>query len=135
MRIEKAKDWRIIAALDRVCFPTSEAPKFDDGTIWLLARDGMQPLGYAGLKVYEPGSAYLNRAGVLPQYRGKGLQKKLVKARLRLAKKLGVETVVTYTMSHNHASSNTLISCGFRLYEPKFPWVGTEEVLYWKRCI
>jgi hypothetical protein len=32
----------------------------------------------------------------------------------------------------NPASSNSLISCGFRLFEPSNPW-GARGTLYWRK--
>lgn len=76
---------------------------------------------------------YFTRAWVKREYRGKGLQKKLINLRLRSAKKL-TNSVITYTMIDNYASINSLISCGFRLYCPEYQYIDG-DVLYFIKHI
>jgi GNAT superfamily N-acetyltransferase len=76
-------------------------------------------------------TGYLCRAGVLSGYRGHGIQKKLIRARIRQAKALGWNWLVTDTYL-NPASSNSLIATGFKLFEPSKPW-GATQTLYWRK--
>lgn len=74
-----------------------------------------------GILSVNPGFriARLTLGGVDPKYRGQGIHKKLIKARLKKAKELKLKSVSTYTMSYNYKSANNLIACGFRIYIPK----------------
>ena len=61
--------------------------------------------------------------------RGNGLQKRLIKAREAQARKLGYTELISDTTG-NPPSSNSLISCGFKVYEPEEPWGGSKTI-YW----
>jgi L-amino acid N-acyltransferase YncA len=67
---------------------------------------------------------------VLPAHRGQGIQKRLIRVRLRQARALGWNWVVTDTHD-NPASSNSLIARGFKLFDPSKPW-GADKTLYWR---
>ncbi len=98
---------------------------------WFAYDDKGYPKAFAGAKIWEPDNcAYLCLAGVLPEARGKGLQKKLINVRLRWAKAKKLKGAYTYTSRYNLASSNNLIKCGFTLFEPSYKW-GLEDGLYW----
>ena len=103
--------------------------------IWVL-RDNKRPIGYAAMRgcvaPANKGLAFFMRAGVLEEYRGRGLHKKLIKVRLRKAKQEGFDQVVTYVADWNCASSNSLVSCGFKLYRPQDLYAGYRYV-YLKR--
>ena len=51
--------------------------------------------------------------------------------RVDKARRLGWNWLITDTYD-NPASSNSLISCGFKLYDPNVPW-GTKGALYWRK--
>lgn len=124
--------------LDHTCFPADEpCPKQGENLYWWIARD-MPPgtlVGFAGLE-YCPREniGYLCRAGVLYDYRGRHIQRKLIAARLSFATRRGWKACVTYTLATNYASANSLAHSGFKLYGPEYPWAGP-NVLYWyRRC-
>lgn len=121
-----------ILAADRVCFP-HDAPPDWEASFWWWLDDGGDVAAYCAAmrSPYVLGAAYLSRAGVLPEYRGCGLQVRLIRARLRWAKRLGCDAVVTDTLN-NPASANSLIRCDFKLWEPPKPWAGS-GALYWLR--
>jgi len=100
---------------------------------WWLAMDGDDPVAFAGS--YQSSrwldAIYLCRAGVLASHRGQGLQKRLIKAREQHARSIGMNWLITDT-TDNPASANSLIGCGFRLYEPAAPWAGPTS-LYWRK--
>jgi len=100
---------------------------------WWIAFCGKEAAGFAGMvpSVRILNGGYLCRAGVLPKFRGQGLQKDLIRRRVAHARKLGWGTVVSDTIS-NPISSNSLISCGFRLFAPDIGW-GNEGALYWRK--
>jgi GNAT superfamily N-acetyltransferase len=123
---------QLIAELDRLCFPDDEPYPVEGAQWWLALGPGGVPLGYAGAKVMPlDRHTYLCRAGVLPQARGRGLQRRLIRTRLAWARKVGAVGCYTYTIA-NPASANSLISCGFRAFEPKWRW-GGNSACYWIR--
>lgn len=105
-------------ALDRRTFP-GDAPVTFQGTYWWLAEDADgAAVGFAGLAHAYEGRGFLHRVGVLPEHRGNGLQKRLIRARERGGRGLGMVRLITYTSRTNSASLNSLVSCGYRFYNP-----------------
>lgn len=88
--------------------------------------------GFAGLAPSSrwADTGYLCRAAVLPDYRGRGLQKRLIRVRIAKARRLGWRWLVTDTRQ-NPASANSLIDCGFRMFEPSEPW-SFSDACYWR---
>lgn len=109
----------------------SDTPIDPSEGYWWVLYDGLMPVGFAAMRrsyTYTH-TMYLSRAGVLPQCRGKGLQKRLIRVRLAKARKLGWSHAITDTYS-NPASANSLIGCGFKSYLPYKPWAG-DGTAYW----
>lgn len=123
-----------ITAMDRECFPADAKLVPSDGQ-WWVAFNGKEEAGFAGisLAVSQYNSGYLCRAGVLPRFRGHGLQARLIRLRLKYAKSQGWSRVITDTHA-NPVSSNNLIRCGFRLYTPTYPW-SFANALYWTKNV
>jgi GNAT superfamily N-acetyltransferase len=141
-----------IAALDRECFAPSDAYPVDlesnDPECWLATDEDGRHAGYAVAVVID-GIAYMRRAGVLPEFRGGGLQRRLINVRVRWAMAARCHRIETYTMArhptstrpvYNHASMRSLYRAGFKTWEP--PWRYVDEpgepaenarVLYWHR--
>lgn len=114
MKVQKLRRWKQadsgpLRDMDAVCFPTDTSFWNDERYHWWRI-DGM---AYAGLRV-EGTTAHFTRAGVMPDYRGQGLQKLLIKARLAWCKRRGIKVVKTYTSHDNTASIASLKACGFR---------------------
>ena len=85
----------------------------------------------------------MHRAGVRPDARGQGLQRRLIRARVAYAKREGFPEVWTYTSNYNVASSNNLIREGFTLWAPG-SWGGSSTPmrpsggyawLYWRLIV
>jgi GNAT superfamily N-acetyltransferase len=109
----------------------SPMPDFTVGT-WWLAYDGKDPVAFCGLTpsdVYVD-AAYLKRAGVLPAWQGRGLQRRMIRIREREARKAGFLYLRTDVSNDNPASANNLIKCGFRMFWPKQPW-AFDYSTYW----
>lgn len=125
---------RTLTALHHECYRRSEldADLFDSGEWWIATYRG-EPIAFAGVRQSRQWSdtVYLCRAGVLPAYRGRGLQKRLIKKRLDYARKHGYAWAITDTR-RNPASANSLISAGFRMFEPSRPW-SFKDACYWKK--
>ena len=121
-----------LALLQQKCLP-GDAPSDTNYGWWWIVYDAQNlPCAFGGLirSVRWTNVGYLCRAGVLSSHRGHGLQKRLIRARIRQARALGWNWLITDTYL-NPASSNSLIACGFKLYEPLNPW-GVKETLYWR---
>jgi predicted acetyltransferase len=120
-----------LSQLQKKCLPYDKPYDTNHGYWWIATKDGVD-IGFAGL-IYSPwwsDCAYLIRCGVLPTYRGQGLQKKFIRVRIRQAKALKMNWLVTSTYD-NPASANSLISCGFKLFNPTKPWMA-KNTLYWR---
>jgi GNAT superfamily N-acetyltransferase len=120
--VRQTKDWRTVKKLHNECFPADD---WETGTAyWLLVDlDTNEPVGFASAKKLR-NVVYLNRAGVLPHANGRGLQRRLIKARLRWAKKIGAVCAITYTVYDNHPSICNLLKCGFKFFHPEYAWAG-----------
>lgn len=103
---------------------------------WWILYDGKSPIGFCGLREYidDPETVFLNLAGIIPGYRGRGYQRRLIKKREELAKVLGKKRIITYTSYDNLPSANNLIKCGYYLYEPRYQW-GVEHAYYFQKFI
>jgi GNAT superfamily N-acetyltransferase len=117
---------------------------FTDGTVkplyegrwwghWWIAYFGKKPVAFIGLVPSNQGRriGYLCRVGVIPYHRGYGLQKRMVRVIERHARRLGWRSIVTDT-THNPASANSFIACGYRTYMPAVPWSFAAAV-YWRK--
>lgn len=100
---------------------------------WIL-KDSDVDVGFCYLTILDDSTAFLSRAGVVPDFRGKGLQKRLISVRERYARKVGISQLITYTLTSNLASSNNLIRCGYTLYTPSEAYAGTSS-LYWNKIM
>lgn len=119
-----------------ICMPNDEQPDIAVGHWWLAYDPAGLPVAYAGLYQSRRYSnvGYLCSAGVLPDARGHGLQRRLVAVRERKARANGWGWMVTDTVPSNPASSNTLIRCGYRTYVPERPWRVTGAI-FWRKTL
>lgn len=126
----------LILRLQRKTLP-HDTPVHPGEAYWWIAYDEAgDAAGYGALKnsVYWLETGFLARAGVLPWARGNGLQRRLIKVRERYARKLGWKFMLTDS-TDNPPSSNNLIACGYKLYEPRFPWRASDKSLYWRKAL
>ena len=72
----------------------------------------------------------LTRCAILPDYRGQGLQRRLIRARLRWGKKLGARIATTFTID-NPTSARNLVRCGFVEFSPGGE--RHEGARYWRK--
>lgn len=128
------KEKETIRDLHLKCFDCDEPCSTSTGHWWIAYDSKRTPIAFAGIEQSYQWSdtGYLCRSGVIPQARGAGLQKKLIRVRLSFAKRYGWNYVITDTAKDNVASSNSLISCGFRLYNPSYKW-GFKSGNYWRK--
>jgi GNAT superfamily N-acetyltransferase len=104
---------------------------------WWIAFDVEESRDIAGFLGMVPsyGSpksiAYFQRVGVVDRHKGRGLQRRLMRAMEAKARRLGFKTIVTDT-SDNPPSANNLIACGYLTYHPPEPW-GFNHTIYWSK--
>jgi len=122
----------LLIYLQKQILPADVPYKPDRGHWWVAYAEDGKPVAFAGLvrSIKWSDTGYLCRAGVLDQFTGHGLQKRLISVRIRKAKELGWNWLITDT-TNNPASSNSLINCGFKIYKPGQPW-GFRNAIYWK---
>lgn len=128
------KTFKTLNELDSRCFKgESLYPKI--GSYWWIAYADGNEVGFAGLTVYDyiaSPACFLSRAGVLQSARGLGIHKRMIRARERLARKIGYNRIITYTSYENIASANNLIKQGYLLYTPNHEW-GIRNGLYFQK--
>jgi GNAT superfamily N-acetyltransferase len=122
----------LLLFLQKQILPSDVPYQPDRGHWWIAYAEDGKPVGFAGLvrSTTWTDTGYLCRAGVLDGYTGHGIQKRLIKARLAQAKRLGWNWCITDT-TKNPASANSLISCGFKMYTPTRPW-SFRNACYWR---
>lgn len=100
---------------------------------WWVAYENNRPCGFAGLVCSSRWTdcGYLCRSGVIREFRGRGLQKRLIRAREKMARRVGFNWLITDT-TDNPPSSNSLIALQYRLFNPTIPWAGKHS-LYWRK--
>ena len=130
--IRKKEYVTILMYLQKRCLPGDKPMKIDRGHWWIAYAENGKPVGFAGLTRSSQwtNAGYMCRAGVLPEYQGHGLQKKLIQVRIQKARRLNWEWLITDT-TNNPASANSLIAMGFRMYMPSVPWAWKHSN-YWR---
>lgn len=116
---------------DGYVFPNCDN-EFKSNRDWWVTLDNGFIVAYCGC-LYSQGICIFVRAWVHKRYRGKGLQRKMIKARLKAAK-TQCKTAITYTMPNNIHSINNLFKSGFTVYNPEYAYAG-REMLYFKRKV
>jgi GNAT superfamily N-acetyltransferase len=100
---------------------------------WIVYYLDSVPVAFAGLGWITSTVANLELTGVLRSAQGQGIQKKLIRARERQAKRQGAIKMITYTDPTNCASINSLIACGYKSYRPQHAWAGKKFLYWWKK--
>lgn len=123
-----------LTTLHKSCFPADEMPDFKKG-YWWISYDGDEAVGFCGLThvAFWDSAGYLSRCGVVFTHTGKGLQRRFINVRIQKARKVGWSWLISATRQ-NVLSSNNLIRCGFKLYNPNYEWLDGHS-LYWIRKI
>lgn len=99
----------------------------DNGWHCFLALDGDDPAGAAAVFVTDS-TGYLGLAGTLPEHRGQGAQSALMAARIRRARDVGCDLVVTETGERREDrpsnSYRNILRAGFTEVAVTANWVG-----------
>lgn len=130
--VRRTDDVALLKRLHLDTLPGDVFPNFAAGW-WWVASSGDEAVAFAGLtpSARWTDTCYLVRSGVMSRARGNGLQKRMIQVRERFARGRGMRWLITDTFQ-NPASSNSLIACGFKLFEPRDPW-GLNGALYWRK--
>ncbi len=114
------------------CFTVDEVLEPDTGYWWIVWWKSY-PVGFCAMREsYNwQKTFYLWRAGVISIHRRKGLQRRMIRVREALARKLGGEYMISDT-NLNPSSANNLIKCGYLTYNPMNPY-GFETAIYWRK--
>lgn len=137
MILRRTRDLSTVAQLDAAIIGAVLSAAELAASVWWLARDDDgDPVGYCGacIEPESPRVCYLIRAGVLPDARGQGLQRRMIAARLAWARGQGLTTAITYTTATNVRSMRSLARARFLPYAPADPWAGAGSV-YWHRTL
>ncbi|CAN5697578.1 hypothetical protein BH10PSE6_BH10PSE6_06110 [soil metagenome] len=114
------EDGHLILRMDRICFPVDDPPSIA-GAEWVIGWEGETPAAYCAWKPVEQGdlaAGFHYRGGVLPEYRGQGLQRQMLRLREGRMRERGLTAAVTYTDADGAASMRSLIAEGYRPYAP-----------------
>lgn len=120
----------ILTNLQEICFESPSDRRQLGDSYWWLAYRNKKPVGFAGLKPDKYGNGFLCLAGVVPEARGHGIHRRMITARVKFGRQLGLKRLYTYTKL-NPASANSLIAAGFRAYLPPSMWAG--DASYWQK--
>jgi L-amino acid N-acyltransferase YncA len=122
--------------MEEVCFPEEVLTCIGKRDLhwWIVYNNGV-PIAYASAKKHLS-YLFLTRVGVLPNFRGNGIQKILIASRLDFAREKGVKDIITYTSKCNVSSIKNLDSFGFEewLPEEKSLYYG-DNFFYWRLSI
>jgi GNAT superfamily N-acetyltransferase len=86
--------------------------------VCVLALVRGEPAGGASVAVAPNRAAVMSGAGVLPRFRGLGVQRALIAARLRIARAAGCDVAGSFTRPATVSQKN-LERLGFRILYPK----------------
>jgi len=114
------EDEALILRLDAICFPI-DTPAVFAGAHWAIAWDGDRPAAYCAWKAVDHDGVAVGfhyRGGVLPDWRGHGLQRQMLRLREAAMCAKGLKRAVTYTDADGAASMRNLIAEGYRPYAP-----------------
>lgn len=103
--------------------------EFKENREWWVIEDKGQIIAYCG-SLYNQGVCIFVRAWVYKDYRGKGLQSKMIKTRLKAARHC--YRVITYVAIDGVHSMNNLIKNGFLTYIPQYLYAGKGFIYFYK---
>lgn len=123
---------QLLKVMQKACLP-ADGLYFPEDGVWWVAYHADLAVGFSCLSPSQQleDGIYLGRCGVGKAYRGRGIQRQMIRLRVQWARRHGYKWAVSDT-TDNVPSANNLISCGFRLYTPKIPY-SFARALYWRK--
>ncbi len=135
----------LIRYMDAECFPKDEPFEWKDAYFTIGEKypsSEKYPACYCAWKPVEfKGStvAFLYRAGVMPEFRGQGLQQKMIAIREnQIHHHRDIDFIITCTAVDNMASISSMQKSGYKIYSPsngKLPDVAYEPSIHWYKEI
>lgn len=121
-----------VKQIHKICLPDDDIIEPDEGYWWGVFFHGAM-VGFCALRRSSRwvDTGYLWRAAVLRDHRGRGLQRRMIGVRERMARQLGWTFMISDT-NDNPTSANNLIHCGYKMYNPSWPY-GVETTCYWSK--
>lgn len=126
IQIRQSEDLLTIKKLHKKTLPSDEFPS-EYSNSW-IAYDKKKPIGFCTISLVDKETLFLSRAGILSDYKGLGLHKRLINVRVRWAKKLGYKKLITYVHPHNIISLRNLLGSKFEVYIPQWEYVGKDFI-------
>jgi GNAT superfamily N-acetyltransferase len=96
--------------------------------MWAAVDEKGTVVGMAGLEM-DGEDAHMTFCVVSPEARGRGIQRRLIKARVAWAKRQGLRRVSTYAHVRNSYSLCNLLRCGFVPVEVTDEFLTVERLL------
>lgn len=129
-------DAQQIIALQALLFPADDRVRLDSFVqAWAGYDESDFPVAFCTARHWvSEGAVFLERAGVMPAFNGKGLQRRMIRLRERWARSIGAGVVLTYVAPKNYQSMVNLLRCGYRFYDPATEWAGP-EMHYMERAL
>lgn len=139
---KRTKDVQALRALHALIFPDDDVPALNTNVAaWIgwageppLEEQHATPVAFCTARHWrEERAVFLERAGVLPIANGQGLQRRMIRLRESWARQQsGAQEMLTYVAPRNYQSMVNLLRCGYRFYEPNYPW-GIEGGHYFRK--
>lgn len=115
---------------------SAPVPSPSQGGFWWLACDNAAShVAFASIRgsSLDASWCYFDRVGVLPEHRGAGLQRRLMRACEAKARRLGFKTMVSDT-TDNPPSAANFDRLRYQRFTPDFLW-GFPSTLYWRKTL
>lgn len=95
-----------------------------------------RPVAFAGARnsPWVRHAAHIVGVGVLPAYRGQGLQCRLLNKLAAAAETRECRSMIAETDTSNWISSNNFVRAGYQIFWPRSPWC-VRETIYWRRYL
>jgi GNAT superfamily N-acetyltransferase len=121
-----------IKKLHKKCFPHDDVLEPDEGYWWVVKHE-TDVVGFCAMRQSTRwvDCGYLWRAGVHPDHRGQGLQRRMILVRERKARRIGWNFLISDT-NDNVQSANNLIRAGYKMYDPSWPY-AFPTTCYWRK--
>jgi GNAT superfamily N-acetyltransferase len=130
VRVDPSTSREVLDYLQVTCLPQDVPDSYQEDDIWVVMMDNGIPAAFGACRLLYESTWYLNREGVIPPYRGRGIQAKLHAALERHAKKQGATLMVSDCTAENSASANNFIKTHYKIYNPALRW-GLPNAIYW----